>query len=139
MAVEVSSDEASLCPDRLHQAANAAECGSPFSCCRPGRVWSRYSDQIPGDSIKLDRDSDTPSTEKRKTQKETVAKPREPERTPRQVTRKPPKEEQTDKGVSPETGRAIETVIEFGLGGRLGMGGHGEDRGTMGGRGMRDR
>ncbi|MGO9700863.1 MAG: hypothetical protein ACLPX7_16545 [Xanthobacteraceae bacterium] len=96
------------------------------------------SEQIPGSSIKLDRDSDTPPTEEKKAKKE--VKPREPERTPRQATRKPPKEDQTDKAMSPETGRAIGRVIEFGLGGRMGMGGHGGDHGMMGGdRGMRDR
>ncbi len=93
------------------------------------------SEQIPGTSIKLDRDSDAPPTEKEKVKKE--VKPLEPERTPRQATRKPTREDQTDKAMSPETGRAIGTVIEFGLGG---MGGRGEDHGMMGcDRGMRNR
>jgi hypothetical protein len=97
----------------------------------PTEPQTDRSEQIPSNSIKLDRDSDTPPAETKKIKKEREVKPREPERTPRQATRKPAKEEQTDRPISPETGRAIGTIIQFGLGGRFGM----RDRG-MGG--MRD-
>jgi hypothetical protein len=91
------------------------------------------SEQIPGNSIKLDQNSDKPSTEKKKPQKD--VKPRDTERAaPRQATRKPPKGDQPEQGTSPEMQRAVGTMLDIGIGVGLGMGRHGGDD-----RGMRDR
>ncbi len=96
----------------------------------PNQPKTDRSDPIPGNSVKLDQD-DHPTTEKKTPQKQ--VKPREREVTPRQATRKPAREEQPDRGVSPETGRAIQTMIGIGVGVGMGMGRRGgDDRGTSG-------
>jgi hypothetical protein len=92
-------------------------------------------EQIPNHSIKLDQGGDKPSTEKKKPQKE--VKPREPDRTPRQATRKPG-EGQPEQGMSPDTQRAVGTMLDIGIGVGMGMGRRGADR-RMDDGGMRDR